>query len=345
MKIKATLKVVQGDLMRRQFERMMRLRAFSIFFGVLFALAICAMIAVILILNTGDYHGTNGDFGEYSASGEEQSKTYKFEEFKYLYFFSRDYKGELTLFTSAIPNLRIVNSDRYEVVVRSNKEILDKLEFNLIEDSLVIDFNEKLYKKTGDEGQEYKGLYVECSNIDVTVYAPISYLNTDAEINLNYDAPKADNIIVLVKGEARECNIKNIDCQNLIASFCGNSNVTISGKATGTAQVIARHNSSIDATGFAKPKKTDSTISCQLFGFSSIEYKDDTIGSYTEAGFVITWVSIAILLVLGGLVVMFRVKFFKQKKEIDIYIEKAKKEERYLKIPKKTEENVLQNEE
>ena len=330
--------------MRREFERMMRLRFFSIVCCIALVLSLVGIVAMSVIITTGDYSGVNSDFAEIVDTGSPESKEYNLEKFENVYFFSENYRKQRTLFTSKVPHLKIVNSDRYAVEIKARQTLLEKLDVQVIENSLVVTFENKYYEDVVREGRTYRGLFVECEGFEVTVYAPVSQLTTDAEITLDYQTPKASSIVARINGEVREARIYDIDCDYLSASFCGMSNVTLEGKVQSKADIVARHNSKVDAQGL-QCKNVRSDVTCQLFGFSYIKNPYGGAHSFFESGFVVTIILILLPVVFGSLFVILRIKFFKQKKEIDEYIEKAKAEEKYLKIPNKNEENLLQNEE
>lgn len=342
--------------MRREYERMMRLRFFSILSCIALIIVLIAIVAMSVIITTGDYSGVNSDFAEIEDTGSLKTKEYNLGKFENVYLFSENYGKQRTLFTNKIPHLKIVNSDKYQVDIKASKSLLEKLDIKIIENSLVVTFDNKYYADVVREGRTYRGLFVECEGFEVTVYAPVTLLTTDAEITLDYQAPKTNTLITRINGEVREGRIYDIDCDYLNVAFCGMSNVTLEGIAHNRADIVARHNSKIEAQGL-KCSNVSASVTCQLFGFSyvnyrlsqengngSVEYRDMRESSFTESGFVVTIFVIMLSVLFAALFIIFRVKFFKQKKAIDEYIEKAKSEEKYLKIPEKKEENVLQNE-
>ena len=329
--------------MRREIERMMRLRFFSILFCVALVLVLVGIIFLSVIITTGDYSGVNKDFARIEDSGAQEIKGYELDKFEEVYLFSEKYKNQRTLFTKKLPNLKIVNSDRYYVEISASPELTQKLDVQVVDEKLVVTFDNKHYADVIREGRTYRGLFVECEGFEVTVYAPIKLLRTSAEITLDYQAPKTENINVYIDGEVTEAKIYDVDCNSIQLVVCGMSSVILEGKAS-SAQIVARHNSKVDAGNF-QCKRVNASVTCQLFGFSYINYQDGFEHSFFESGFVVTVVLIAASAIFALLFIVLRIKFFKQKKEIDEYIAKAKAEEKYLKIPDENEEKVLQNEE
>lgn len=330
--------------MRREFERMMRFRFFAILFCVVFALSVVVIVAFSVVITTGDYSGVNREFAEIVDTGSLETEKYELETFNSVYLFSENYKKQRTLFTKKIPNLKIVNSDEYSVEIKASSALLEKLDVQVVEGILVVTFENKYYNDVVREGRTYRGLFVECEGFEITVYAPVTFLKTDAEITLDYQAPKTENLIIYVSGEVSEAKIYDIDCDYLSAAFCGMSNVTLEGKVQNKAEIEARHNSKVDAEALAC-KRVRANVTCQLFGFSYINYSYGKEHSLFESGFVVTVILIFMPILFGTLFILFRIKFLRQKKAIDEYIDKAKAEEKYLKIPNKNDENILQNDE
>ena len=325
----------RGVKLEHEFVIMMRRRRIAIFFAVLFVLSIGAIIGTLVFMNSGDYSGSNENFGVLSARDGKESKTYVLQEFNDVYFFSQDFASELTLFTDAIPNLKIVNSDKYTVEVKSNKQVLDNLQvFNEENGKLIFGFDKELYGVLSGDNGYYRGLYVECDLFEVTINAPVDHFRTHAEINLDFDAPKSDTLVIDVDGEIRQGTVKNIDSLNLVASFCGNTNITMSGTVSKMSDITARHNSKVDAEELKCPKLY-SLVTCQIFGFSYINQGDESHYSITGAGFVIALLLILLPIACVVMFVLFWKKFLKSRKHMDMLIEKERSEQRILKIPPK----------
>lgn len=330
--------------MRREVERMMRLRRISIVFAVLGAIVLVAMAAMGIISTIGDYSGVNDEFAEIETEAQVGTKSFNIQPADKLLFFSEGVRNERTLFLNSIPNLTIHNSDKYYVEVTANKDLLDKLEVTTVEDQIRFSFQKKYYNPVTANGRDYRGLFVDCTQFDVHVYAPITEFYTSAEINLEYNAPKCETLAISVIGEIRDGRVYGVDSNALVAGFCGASNVSFEGEVSGHSVIEVMHNSRIDAS-MLKTKSLSTSVSCQIYGFSYVIGQDVAEYSFTKAGFVLTVVSVVLALLFATLFIITRIMFFKQKEEIDRYVEKRKEEERYLKIPEKTEENLLQKEE
>ena len=100
--------------------------------------------------------------------------------------------------------------------------------------------------------------------------------------------------------------------------------------------------SEIDAENLITPKTT-ATVSSQLFAFSYVDGYEFFESSLTSMGFLITVALVLFLIAIAVAYAIFQIKFLKQKKELDLYIEKVETEGKFLDISKKTDENVLQN--
>jgi hypothetical protein len=231
--------------------------------------------------------------------------------------------------------LKIVNSDKYTVEVKSNKKVLNGLEvFTEENGKLVFDFNKDLYGVLSADGEYYRGLYVECDLFEVTINAPVDHFRTHAEINLEFDAPKADTLVLDIDGEIREGTVKNINSLNLVASFCGNTNITMSGTVSKMSDISARHNSKVSAEELECPKLY-SLVTCQIFGFSYINQGEESHYSITGAGFIIAILLILLPIACILMFVVFWRRFLKAKKHMDMLIEKEESEQKILKIPPK----------
>ncbi len=315
--------------MGEEFDRMMGLRKWSIVFLVLLLVALVVIIGVVIFMNTGDYAGANRNFNKIVAENDIESKTLELDNFSKLYFFSQGHNNQRTLFTGAIPNLKIVDSQEYKIELTSNGDILSKLDVLLEDDALYIDFKEEHYDTISRVGKSYKGLYVDCAKLDVTIYAPVSYLVSDAELDLDFEAPNAKALIVAVNGEIRSGRIYGVSSDAVGIFVSGNSNVSVSGEAREYAELMVKHSSSLDASEL-KTAVVSETVASQLFGISLIRYADRVKYSIDDVGFILSVAMIfALILLLAGFVV-FRILFLRQKKELDQFIDQVKKEGNFL---------------
>ena len=126
--------------MERRVRGMLRLRLFSIISLVVFCILLVMIGVITIIMNTGDYTGHNNDFADMKATQDVGSKSFTFGSFDTILFFSQDLRKERTLFTNEIPKLTIVNSNKYSIEVRANRDLLDKLDVFTEKNSLHFGF-------------------------------------------------------------------------------------------------------------------------------------------------------------------------------------------------------------
>ena len=320
--------------MKNKVRAMLRTRILSIVCIVVFCFFLLVTIGLAVFMNTGDYRGKNKDFAKISTIGNVETKSFDFEEFERLFFFSETYRNEKCIFTDQIPTLKIVNSDEYRVEVTTNSELLDLLDLQAAEKALYFTFLPENFNNIQKSNKAYKGLYVSCDTFEVTVYAPVCELRSHTEFNLDYQAPEAKSILLMVDGEIRNGKIYDVKSSYFGINACGNSNITVSGEATSTIELVAHHNSKIDVTDLNGPIAYMAAY-CQFFGSSYIKHPGGTFFPYTNIGFLLTVFVIFILVVsLVGFVV-FLILFFKLKAEVDLLIAEYERNPNEEKIEKK----------
>lgn len=306
--------------MERRVRGMLRLRLFSIISLVLFCVFLAILIGIIIVVNTGDYNGHNKQFAKIEATQDVGTKSYTLDSFDTLLFFSQELRKERTLFTNEIPKLTVVNSDEYRVEVKTSRDLLDRLDVFTEENSLHFGFTADCYYSVNRNNKSYKGLFVDCNQFDVTVYAPVSKLKSNAEFDLDFQASKVSELVVIVDGEIRNGKIYDIDSTYFGLSASGNSNVSVSGKVSNHAEFIALHNSKIDASSL-NCSKINKAASCQVFGLSYVRDSNGTLVPFTGIGFLLTVFLVAMPILTLIAFVVFRIWFLYRRKEADILIE------------------------
>ena len=319
--------------MRREIDKMMRLRRISIIFVILLSIFGATVAGMMVFMNTGDYNGINPQFGKYEAIGEAETKSYQMEKesFDTVLFFSMRYMNQRTLFRRYVPSLKIVNSDEYRIEVKANKDLIEKLKFTVVEGCLCVHFDEELYEDVNRNNRAYKGLFIDCDTFEMTVYAPITSLATDAEIALDFDAAEADTLIVEAGGAIVDGVVHNIDSRALSVLVDDSSNIKLVGKATETSVLVANHNSKIDAKNLQTESMQVAT-SARLFGFPQIKHAGGSYMRLADPGIVITAFFMFAIVTCAFFFLFFRARFLKQKEKVDKYIEEEKKLEKYLKV-------------
>ena len=316
--------------MDEEIDRMIESKRRAIFFLVLFIVAIAVMITILIVMGSGDYGGGNDEFSQLEARGEVKTKRYDVADFKALCFFYDGVRGERTLFLDALPNLKIVNSDKFYVEVKANKELLDILEVVNIENVLSLGFQTSYYKVVSSSTDNYdKGLYVTCDVFEVTVYAPVSQLYTSAEITLDYQAPVTDLMRIHVIGEVQNGKVYGIDAEKLECKVSGSSSIELIGKVSGNAALTAYHDSAIEAEQLYV--STASTVtSSQIFGFSEIYGNGYSETSFISVGSMFSCILVVLPIAMAALCALFFVKYFKRKKQIDGVIAMLEQQEGFF---------------
>ena len=315
--------------MDQEIDRMMFFRKLSIISFVLICVVAALIAAFLIVMSFGDYNGANSAFARIEDYGKIGTKTVNFEKCDTLYFFSEMDNGERTLFEDEIPKLKIVNSDKNCIEITAGESLLEKLRVEQKGDALSVSFDEDCYNSVNSSKVEYKGLYVETKTFEVTVYAPVKGLISSAEFDLDFEAPKTDKLIISVIGEVRKGSIYNIDTNILYCELNGASNVNVSGRVESVSQFKVRHNSKIDALGLSTPTVYTSSAS-QVFGLSYIKGENFSDYSFMSLGFFITIGLVTSLIVCICAFSIFRAKFVKQRKELDLYIENVETEGNFL---------------
>lgn len=306
--------------MEKRVRGMLRLRLFSIISLVLFCVFLAILIGVIVVINTGDYNGHNKQFAKIEATQDVGSKSFTVDSFDTLLFFSQELRKERTLFTNEIPKLTVVNSSENRVEVKANHDLLDRLDVFTEKNSLNFGFSADCYNDVKRNNKSYKGLFVDCNQFEVTVYANVSKLKSDAEINLDFQGGDVNELVIIVDGEIRSGKIYDINSTYFGLSASGNSNVSVSGSVSNHAEFIALHNSKIDASAL-NCSKINKAASCQVFGLSYVRDSQGTLIPFTGIGFLLTVFLVAMPVLLLIAFVVFRIWFVFRRKEADILIE------------------------
>lgn len=155
-----------------------------------------------------------------------------------------------TLFSSAIPEIRIVNDETYYVELTANSSVHDAISIVVEDGILDIDFKDDYYHRVHEDDTSYdydSGLYVDCTAFSMTVHAPISKFRTDTQTKLDFDVAKADEVILSFSFEGTQADIYNIDANTLHFYCSGTSDVTLSGAASSESTIKVWHNTRVDA--------------------------------------------------------------------------------------------------
>lgn len=224
-----------------------------------------------------------------------------------LWFFYACYSNgnKRTEFINAIPEIKIINDEKYYVELTTNKSIQDVISISIEDNILDIDLQDNCYKRVHEEDSSYdydSGLYVDCTVFDITIHAPISSFRTNTQTVLDFDVAKSDKTTIDFSFEGTQANIYNIDTKNLWFNCSGSSDVTLNGSVSFEASLMVWHDTRVDATEL-KADFSDNYVSNYPFGISYIkhdgiiEFNPFDLGSVLTValiGFPIMWLCLCI---------------------------------------------------
>lgn len=252
---------------------------FSIFF------AISAAI-MLLILVSNDDSRIDSEYVVHEFEGEIEKREFKLDQFSTLCFiYDVDPLAasgtKKTKMLGSAPVLNIVNSEDYRVEITANSDMYDALSLEVYEDwtpessALFIAFKDEYYVPVYEYDTSYDydlGMYIGFDQFEVTVYAPVSTLLVDGAVVLDYEAPKCNNMRVEFSYEGTKADIHGIDALNLKLVCGGDSDIKLSGKVEGEADISIWHQSKIDADELTAGSTDFYVSSSMLYGFSYIKY-------------------------------------------------------------------------
>ena len=259
--------------------RKLGIAVFSIFF------AISAAI-MLLILVSNDDSRIDPEYVVHEFEGEIEKREFKLDQFSTLCFIydvdPLDANGtKKTKMLGSAPVLNIVNSEDYRVEITANSDMYDALSLEVYEDwtpessALFIAFKDEYYVPVYEYDTSYDydlGMYIGFDQFEVTVYAPVNTLLVDGAVVLDYEAPKCDKMRVEFSYEGTKADIHDIDALNLKLVCSGDSDIKLSGKVEGEADISIWHQSKIDADELTAGSTDFYVSSSMLYGFSYIKY-------------------------------------------------------------------------
>ena len=256
------------------------------------ALLISAFYTVIVIktILNDDKITIDPEYALYVANGELVTKKYDIESGNTLSFFSSFEKDQRTLFSGAVPSLKIVNDTESYVEVTSNTEVHEALEISSCDGVITIKCKDDLYNRVHENDREYDydyGLYVDCTKLEFVVHSPVSSFRTYTNLELDFDVAKSDKVYIHFSFDGVNGTIHNIDTENLTLYCSGTSNLKLEGAVRDTAEITIYHNTHIDARQLSA-SSYDTYVSRGIGGFSYIacekwyQIKCDLIGGPTN---------------------------------------------------------------
>ena len=214
------------------------------------------------------------EYAVFTANDEVITQTYPIDQCDSLWFFhSSASTGEKrTLFINAIPEVRIINDESYYIQLTTNQSVHDVISIDVRDSILDIDIQDDCHNSVyvDDTSYDYDhGLYVDCSEFVIMIYAPISKFYTNTQSILEFDVAKADNVSLCFSFEGTKANIYNIDANSLYFTCSGDSDVMIRGSVSEEATLKIWHNTHVDARNLIA-NAWDVFVSNQPLGISYI---------------------------------------------------------------------------
>ncbi|MBO5286601.1 MAG: DUF2807 domain-containing protein [Clostridia bacterium] len=248
--------------------------------SVLFILSVALLVMKIKLSNLDFYANVREKFAVLEATGEDSNLKSKLSEFHAVDLFSYEKGKTVVEFENAIPNLKIVNSESYSVEIASQADLIDKLDVYVSNGVLYIDFKPECYNSiySFTYRESHNCVRVNCSQLDVTVYAPIYELYSSAELSLDYDAPKTKLIKFFARGTVNDGKIYNIDADRLYVSVAGSSTLNVTGKAE-DAEIIALSEARVNATGL-NVEDISGRVENKMFSWCYVKWQNTTYNSF-----------------------------------------------------------------
>lgn len=259
---------------------------------VLFALCLAASLFLLWSFLPVTANTTlDAEYAVLRADDEIITQSYPIDHCDSLWFFYASYTNgnKRTGFINAIPNIKIINDEKYYVELTTNKSIHDVISISVEDHVLDVDLQDNCYNRVHEEDTSYdydSGLYVDCTAFDITIHAPISGFRTDTQTILDFDVAKADKTFMQFSHEGTQANVYNIDTKELQFVCCGSSKVTLSGSVSNEASLVVMHNTRVDATELSADF-SDNHVSNQPFGISYIKHDGITEFAPFDLGVVV----------------------------------------------------------
>lgn len=207
------------------------------------------------------------DFAYYTASGEVVTKRYDIpKESEYFSIFDEmDYD---TRFANAIPSVKVVNDEQYYVELTINSSLFDVLSIGpKYNNGFYIDCKEEYYNEDYYFGTYY-GLYVDCTQLDIVIHAPVSHLEIGTDAVVDCQLAPAEKVSIDL--EYATGKIYGIDAKDFSFSVAGRSRLTVSGNVAGETDANVFHDSRIDARELYT-EKYDIYLTRGIYGFSYLK--------------------------------------------------------------------------
>lgn len=274
----------------------------------LISVALCLFASLFLLwifLPVAADSTLDAEYAILTANNEVTTEIYPIDPCDSLWFFHANSSNgnKRTVFINAIPDIRIINDEKYYIELNTNKVIHDVISISVEDRILNIDLQDNCYNSVYEEDSSYdydSGLYVDCTAFNITIHAPINDFRTNTQTILDFDVVKANKVFLHFSYEGTQADIHNIDTKNLTLYCSGSSNVFLSGSVSDQTTIKIWHDTRVDANEL-HADFSDNYISNYPFGISYIKHDGitefnpfDSISSLVLIGFPILWFCLCI---------------------------------------------------
>lgn len=238
------------------------------------SLLIFALYGVLVyrVITDDDVVNIDPEYAMFVARGEVVTERYDIKSCSSVRFFE-DYGAKRTLFPNAVPKLTIVNDTGYFVEITANREFHEILQLESGDGWLRVSCQDDQYVPVHEDDSSYDydtGLYVDCTQLEFVVHAPISSLEASTNLSLDFEAAKAEALNLQFSFDGVDGVIRNIDAQDLLLHCSGTSRLKLSGTVSGTADINLWHDTRVNAEGLSVGRY-EASVSRGIGGFSYLK--------------------------------------------------------------------------
>lgn len=290
-------------------------------------LIISACISVLYFLLCNKFINSDpDDYPDFVAHGEIKTKSFDIDganrlDIYHPFTFIEDTSMcNYTDFTNAIPNVKIINDTDYTVEITANAELIDKMNVVVENNIAYISCSYDIYSIMPEDvwSDEYLGVDIDCTKIDIIVHAPISVLDSDVPMCFDFDVAPADRVYISVYDSSGTAY--NIDTKKLKLAADGSSDVTLSGKVSERAELMPFHDTHVNA--WSLDAKFSLIYPSRTFGGSTYVLSRGLFLPVFDITIIITCIDVIAILIplilLGidaGLIVVGSLCLFKKRKD------------------------------
>lgn len=239
----------------------------------------------------------DAEYAVLTADDEIVTKNYPIGYCTSLWFFHASIStgNKRTEFIHTTPDITIVNDDNYYVEITTNKSIHDVLSVSASCGILDVDLQDSCYNRVYEDDIDYDydyGLYVDCSQFDMVVHAPIRTFQTSTQTILDFDVAKAPDTFIHFSNGGTQAKIYNIDTNNLTLYCSDSSEIAISGTVKDSTTMMVWHSTKVDADEL-NANRTDFFVSNRPFGISYIKYNGKYVFEPFDLGSILSFFLLA----------------------------------------------------